>query len=140
VHAEAGEAEVLRHAAREVVLPVVEHVRREAKGLHARRLDEVHLHGAIVVQAGVKELYLEGELLRAPERLVGPEADVPPLVVAELQQPIGNLPLGLVVRRGRQLLRALADVVEAEGGARLVTGQQQERQEERDEPGGALGE
>src|SRR6185503_12190771 len=114
VEAEAGVAEVLRHLAGEVVLPVVEVARRELERLHAVRVDGAQLHDAVVVEAGVEELHLEGQLLVAPEGAIGAEADVAPLVVTELQEPVGNLPTRVLEGLRGDLLGLLGDVVQAE--------------------------
>jgi hypothetical protein len=124
VQAQAGEAQVLRHLAREVVAPVVEHVRREAHRHHVALLDRRDLEHAVVEEARVEELHLERQLLVAPEGLILLEADVAPLVVADLQEPVGN---GRVRLEGvaRQPLGLLDDRREVEalrigdGGLRL---------------------
>ena len=65
VDAEAGVAEVLRDAAREVVLAVVELVRVEVEVADALRVDDVDPDGAVVEEPGMEELHLEASSCRA---------------------------------------------------------------------------
>src|SRR5262245_66289647 len=62
----------------------------------------------------MKELDLEGQLLVPPERVIGTEADVAPLVVGDLEEPVGHLALLLAKGLRGELLRLLADRGEVE--------------------------
>ena len=106
--------------AREVVLAVVEEARGVRQLVRAARVDGVHLDAPLVVEAGVEELHLEGQLLGTPEGPVGPEADVAPLVVGERADahPVRHLPLAIPVRLLRHLLGEGRHVVEIEGEGR----------------------
>ena len=53
-------------------------------------LDDVDLHVAVVVEARVEELELEGQLFEAPERAFRLEPDGAPLVVAQAAQGRGQ--------------------------------------------------
>jgi hypothetical protein len=85
VKAEPREAEVLRHAAGEVIVAVVEERWRERNRLHALLVDHVDRHGAVIKEPRVEELHLELRRSVRPERAVGAEADVTPLVVTDVE-------------------------------------------------------
>ena len=114
VDAEARIAELLRHPAGEVGLAVVELVGRELDRVRPLRLDDVHPHGPVVVQPRVEELDLEGHPPVTPERLLGAKADLSPLVVADLEQPVGHAPLRIPEGVLREPACPLGDVVETE--------------------------
>ena len=63
----------------------------------------------------MEERHLERQLLGAPERLVGPKADVAVLVVVELAQRRRHADLRRLVGLGGKVTGPLADVVESEG-------------------------
>jgi hypothetical protein len=116
VDAEAGVAELLRHAAGELVLAVVELARREAQRRDDARLHDVDAHDAVVEQPRMEELHLERQLPVPPERALGAKADVAPLIVGELEEPVRHLALRLLVRIASQIAGFLDHVLEAEAG------------------------
>src|SRR4029450_14076313 len=79
-------------------------------------VDHVDRHPPVVEASGVKELHLEGRRPVYPERAVGPEADVAPLVVADAEQPVGDLALRVAIGLRGQLARSFRDALEIELG------------------------
>ena len=75
----------------------------------------------------MEQLQLERQLVAAPERAFGLEADVAVLVVAQLAQFLGQLGGGRLVALAGELLRAGSDVREAEGG---LGGRSDQRQQQ----------
>jgi hypothetical protein len=120
VEPQARVAEVLGHHAAELVATVVELARVERDGVDTLRVHHVHPHDAVVEEARVEELELEGEVRLPPDRELGAEADVPPLVVGDLAQPARHLAARVAVGLAGELLGALRHVVEGERGARAA--------------------
>jgi hypothetical protein len=93
VDAETRVAHVRRNLSGEAVAPVVEGRGVEVQAHWRVLVDDVDGHGAVVEQPGVEELQLEGQLLVAPHALLGGEADISPLIVGDVLQHLGDLPL-----------------------------------------------
>ena len=87
-----------------------------ASGMNAVAADEIHRKDAIVVQPGVKELDLERRARIAPEPMIGAEADVAPLIVRDLEEPVGDLALRVLERLGGEPLRLVGDRIQVEPG------------------------
>ena len=115
--AEARIPEPLRHPAREVVLAVVELVRRERERMDSPALDDVDRDEAVVEEPRVEELHGEFLLGIEPQRPVRLEADVAPLIVAHLEEPLGHV-VGIVEGLFREVLGPGRDLLEIERGAR----------------------
>src|SRR4030095_12650788 len=81
-------------------------------------IDDIHRHGAIVIEAGMEELHLERQLLILPQRPLGTEADVAPLVIGDLGQPRRDLATRVLERFLGELLGAAGDVLETESWCR----------------------
>jgi hypothetical protein len=127
VHTEPGEAEVLRDAAGELVLAVVEVAGRERHRTHALVVDHVNRHGAVVVQAGMKELHLEREALVLPQRPFGTEADVTPLIIGDLGEPGRDFAARILEGLLGELLGTGGDIIEGKrwrGGKRSSSEEQ----------------
>ena len=131
VDAEPGVADVARDLARELVLAEVEELGRVGERMHAVRVDHVHLDAALEVETGVEELDLKGKLLVAPQRAIGLEADVAPLVVGHLAgaHPLGHGLLAIAVGLLGDPLGDCGDVVEPERVCAWGRREQQERVE-----------
>ena len=89
--------------------------RREILEVHTGAVDDAHLHRPVVVQAGVEELHPKRRPVVVPERAFGTEADVAPLIVGDLEEPVGHLTLGIPVGFLGEFPRAAGDFVEVEG-------------------------
>src|SRR5205823_1734692 len=75
-------------------------------------------HRKIVEEPEMEELQPKRRSTFAPQRVVVPEADVAPLIVGELQEPVRHLPARIVKGFLRQLPGAPGDVVQLEGARR----------------------
>ena len=90
VQAETGEAHVLVDIRGRRVTAVVEEVGGVVNGLHAIRGEQVDLHGRVVVEAQVKELRLDGQVLSSPDRLIRAEPDVAVGIVVQALESRGQ--------------------------------------------------
>src|SRR5258706_4109342 len=90
----------------------------------------------------MEEVDRERQGLVEPQRAVGPEADVAPLVVGDLAHPRGLIALGLVVALRGEPLGALGDIFDVERGGALGMegdGCARERESERAPPRAGAG-
>jgi hypothetical protein len=99
VHAEAGEAQMLREALLEAVGAEVEQLGgiEDLARLAVRDLEDVH--GVAIAVAEMEELDLDVLALAAPERHLGAEADVPQLVIAEAGEHVGDAAVRRLIGR-----------------------------------------
>ena len=92
MHAEAGEAEVLRQArVLQATLAVIEHGGIVGQFLRLTIHHLIHPYRALVVQAQMKELHLETPALLGPERVVGAVADGLILIIVEGLHRVGDM-------------------------------------------------
>ena len=119
MQAEAGEAEIDRQRAGDLVVAVVEKI----GGVGDRRgqavAQDVDRHRPLVEMAEVKQFEPEGAARLSQQRLVGFEADVAPGVEIEMGDAVGQRRDRRVERRAGQVARALDDIVIAERGRRF---------------------
>jgi hypothetical protein len=85
---------------------------------HALVGDFVDAHRLRLELAQVKKHHLERQAFRAPQGVVGAEADVAILIVGERLQLRRRRALGALVRALGLTLRQFGDVIEAERGRR----------------------
>ena len=116
VNPNAGEADVAQLLRIQLVAAVVEHCGVELDPLgHATRIERVDSHRFLKAAAGVEEHQLEWQLLGAPQRAVGAEADVAVSVVVEVAQLGRELGRRGFVGCGREIAGARCHVFEIEG-------------------------
>src|SRR2546422_5667120 len=96
--AKPGKAEAVHRRGVDPVGTVVEERGIELDLAHGPAADLVDLHRLVEMKAEVEERDLEGELGVAPERAVGPEADVAVAVVADILQLLGQFGIRLFER------------------------------------------
>ena len=70
----------------------------------------------------MEELHFERQVAIVPEGVVGAKADVAPLIVGDVEQPLGDLLLRLAVGLLGELLSLVDHVVQVEGERPVQTG------------------